>query len=261
MSEHTAISWCDSTLNRMMGCGGCELWNGSVRTCYAGRMTGEYAGREGWPAAFEEPRLFPDRLDKALRWPDLTGRDRLSPEEYAEGRPGKPWLNGLPRIVFLEDMGDAFTEELDPAWMVPDLPKLAASPNHWLQLTKRAARAKHFYELHDAPPNLWLGVSVTTQRTADARIPHLLDTPRIGTRFVSVEPLLEPVVLEPYLEDLDWVIIGGESGPGYRLMPRARAKDLMRQCRDFGVPAFFKQDSGPRTEMIAGPMLAREMPR
>jgi protein gp37 len=115
--------------------------------------------------------------------------------------------------------------------------------------------------MYDAPQNLWLGVSVTDQATADARIPPLLNTPGLPLRFVSVEPLLGPVVLEEYLQEVDWVIVGGESGPGYRSMKRAWATDLMRQCKDYGVRAFFKQDSGPRTEMITGPMLAREMPR
>jgi len=251
VAEHTAISWCDSTLNLMMGCDGCELWNGARQSCYAGVMTAKYAGQMGWPEAFETPRVFPQRLDVGVHWKGLAGTSR----------PEKPWLNGMPRIVFLNDMGDTFTESLESNWLAPYLPRMDTSPHQWLVLTKRAVRAKRFFELFDAPSNLWLGVSVTTQATADARIPALLDTPRIATRFVSVEPMLEPIVLEAYLEDLDWVIIGGESGPDHRPMPRAWATDLLRQCRDMGVPAFFKQDSGSRTEMITGPMLAREMPR
>lgn len=266
MAEHTAISWCDSTLNLMMGCGGCELWNGQRRSCYAGVMTERYTApgmgpRAGWPLSFHEPKMFPERLDAALKWADLTGKDRATREEPEAELWGKRWLNGMPRLIFLNDMGDTFTEGLPSDWLAPALPRMETSPHRWLVLTKRAARAKRFFEVFDAPPNLWLGVSVTTQATADARIPHLLDTPRIATRFVSVEPLLEPVVLEEWLEDLDWIIVGGESGPDYRPMKRAWAEDILRSCKDFGVPGFFKQDSGPRTEMITGPMLPREMPR
>src|SRR3990167_2456987 len=108
------ISWCDSTLNLMMGCGGCELWNGARKSCYAGVMTerqvrGDHFAlhSKGWPEAFDAPQLFPHRLPEALAWPDLTGKDRLE----------KPWLNGLPRIVFLNDMGDTFTDQLPPDWL------------------------------------------------------------------------------------------------------------------------------------------------
>jgi protein gp37 len=166
----------------------------------------------------------------------------------------------MPRIVFLNDMGDTFTESLEAGWLAPYLPRMGTSPHQWLVLTKRAARAKHFFETFDAPQNLWLGVSVTTQDTADARIPHLLNTPRLPLRFVSVEPLLGPVVLEEWLEEIDWVIVGGESGKDYRPMKREWVVDLQAQCRNHGAKYFFKQDSGPRTEMITGPMLPREMP-
>lgn len=260
MAEHTAISWCDSTLNLMMGCDGCELWNGQRRSCYAGVMTERMRDggvAKGWPAAFEAPEIFPERLEAALKWPDLTGRARDKGAYIGE----KPWLNGMPRIIFLNDMGDTFTESLPSDWLAPALPRLAQSPHLWLVLTKRARLALTFFEKFDAPPNLWLGVSVTTQATADARILPLLETPRIGTRFVSVEPLLEPVVLDEYLEDLDWVIVGGESGKDYRPMKREWAEDVQRQCRDAGVAFFFKQDSGARTEMITGHMLPREIPR
>jgi protein gp37 len=264
VGEHTAISWCDSTLNLMMGCDGCELWNGQRKSCYAGVMTERYTGpgsaspKVGWPLSFGAPLMFPERLDEALKkWPDLTGKPRDSENPTAAV---KPWLDELPRIIFLNDMGDTFTESLPSDWLAPALPRMAQSPHRWLVLTKRAARAKRFFELYDAPQNLWLGVSVTDQATADARIPPLLNTPGLPLRFVSAEPLLGPIVLEEYLQEVDWVIVGGESGPGYRPMRREWATDLMRQCRDYGVPGFFKQDSGPRTEMITGAMLAREMP-
>src|SRR5690242_2116818 len=104
MGIATDIEWCDSTLNLEMGCDGCELWNpkAGINICYAGQVTERWGGKRGWPDSFEEPKLFLDRLEPALAWPDLTGKER----------PHKPWLDGLPRLIFLNDMGDTFTESL-----------------------------------------------------------------------------------------------------------------------------------------------------
>ncbi len=111
-------------------------------------------------------------------------------------------------------------------------------------------------------PNVWLGVSAEDQKRADERIPHLLQTPA-AVRFVSAEPLLGPMVIAPYLHDsdcrmitttydpctcseprevhLDWVIVGGESGPNARPMHPHWARSLRGQCYEAGVPFFFKQ--------------------
>src|SRR5262245_59453657 len=102
MAKAAAIEWCDSSVNLEMGCDGCELWNPKERACYAGHLTEKWAGKPGFPEAFDKPRLFPERLAPALRWRDLTGTNR----------PDKPWLDNLPRIIFLDDMGDTFTESL-----------------------------------------------------------------------------------------------------------------------------------------------------
>src|SRR4051812_33920511 len=107
MGNKTSIEWADSTLNLEMGCDGCELRNDQTDTCYAGKLTDRFAGLTGWPEAFDKPKLFLHRLDGALRWSDLTGKQR----------PEKPWLNGLPRIIFLDDMGDTFTESLPEDWL------------------------------------------------------------------------------------------------------------------------------------------------
>lgn len=88
--------------------------------------------------------------------------------------------------------------------------------------------------------NVWLGTSVEDQDNADRRLPHLLDTPA-AVRWVSAEPLLGPVDLTPYLPGLDWVVIGGESGPGARPMEPAWARSLRDQCVSARVPFFFKQ--------------------
>jgi protein gp37 len=134
-------------------------------------------------------------------------------------------------------------------------------------------------------PNVWLGTSIEDQATADERIPHLLATPA-AVRFISAEPLLGPVDLNcvkcpvhgevcaltgylgngmygDYGPKLDWVIVGGESGPGARPMHPAWARSLRAQCQAAGVPFFMKQMSGPRkTTMppIPDDLMVREFP-
>jgi protein gp37 len=114
--------------------------------------------------------------------------------------------------------------------------------------------------------NVWMGVSAENQRWADIRVPSLLDTPA-AVRFVSAEPLLGPIDLHwvagiNALEEdwagsaaggtgaphplLNWVIVGGESGPGHRQMDIGWLESIVTQCRDAGVPVYVKQDSGPR---------------
>jgi protein gp37 len=253
MADTTPIAWCDSALNLEMGCDGCELWNpkAGVRHCYAGRETERRAGQPGWPKSFDKPELFLHRLPDALAWPDLTGTRR----------PLKPWLDGLPRLVFLDDEGDTFTESLPLDWLAPLLPDLAASPHQWLVLTKRPRRLAEFSQRHRLPPNLWPGTSVDTR----ANLTRLDDLRRVrggGVRFLSAEPLLEH--LGPLdLGGIHWVIAGGESGPNYRPMDPAWALAVRDACRRPKIPFFFKQSSGPRPE--TGTELQgrsyREMPR
>src|ERR1700693_4251242 len=121
MAIRTFIEWCDSTLNLEMGCNGCELWNpnAGILHCYAGMETNRRKGGRGWPEAFDQPRMFLERLPAALKWPDLTNQLRTD----------KPWLDNLPRIIFVNDMGDSFTESLPLDWLAPVLEPMAASPH------------------------------------------------------------------------------------------------------------------------------------
>lgn len=240
MGELTLISWCDSTLNLEMGCDGCELWNGLTRSCYAGVSTEKRAGNKGWPRSFGEPMIFPHRIEEALRWHDFTGL----------ARPDKPWLDGLPRIVFLDDMGDTFTESLDLFWLRPFLEKMERSPHRWLVLTKRPKRAAEFFRETGVPRNVWVGTSVTDQATADARIPALARIPAMVT-FLSCEPLLGPINLGRWLADaaaVDWVIVGGESGPDFRAMDAVWARAIRDQCDEAHVFFFYKQGAGRVSE-------------
>jgi protein gp37 len=241
MGIQTDIEWADSTLNLQMGCDGCELWNpkSGVNHCYAGTLTERYGGRKGWPESFDKPAVFAERLAPATRWADLTGKER----------PHKPWLNGLPRIIFLNDMGDTFTESLPLDWLAPMLPEIANSPHQWMILTKRASRLRQFSHQFPLPKNVWPGVSVTSQGTAK-RAMVLFDIIGGGPRWLSVEPLLSEVRLDLVgeggntitpLNYLQLVIVGGESGPHARPCDINWIRSIRDQCKAAGVPCFIKQ--------------------
>src|SRR5262249_10079569 len=95
-----------------MGCDGCELWNEILHSCYAGRLTERFAGQPGWSDRFDKPKVFLERIDRAIRWPDLTG----TTWEAHKKIPAKPWLDGYPRTICFNDMGDTFTESLPVDW-------------------------------------------------------------------------------------------------------------------------------------------------
>jgi protein gp37 len=240
MAQHTDIGWADSSVNGEMGCDGCELWNPAtgVRYCYAGRLTErrtQDGPQQGWPKAFDQPETFPGRIARAARWRDLTGTRR----------PDKPWLDGLPRLIFLDDMGDTFTESLPLDWLAADLPVMAMSPHQWLILTKRPHRAAAFAAQYPFPPNVWLGTSLT----GPASLPRLRALRQIqaALRFVSIEPLWAPL-LALDLEGIAWGIVGGHSGDGWQEhpMPVAWVEAISDQFAAADVPLFVKQAAGPR---------------
>ena len=230
MGISTKIEWCDSTVNAQMGCDGCELWNRKTGegTCYAATLTERYGGRNGWPASFGEPKIFPERIAKACDWPDLAGTER----------PDKAWLDGYPRLNFLDDMGDTFTESLPLDWLAPHIPAMAAAPCIWMMLTKRARRMRRFWEAYGpVPSNFWLMTSVTGAATA-GRVAELAAIPD-AARLVSYEPMLEWLDLP--LTGIDGVIFGGESGPDARPTPIEWIRRGVAECRAAGASPFVKQ--------------------
>lgn len=220
MSQDTNIEWADSTLNLQMGCDGCELWTNKTKegTCYAAQLTERYAGSsKGYPESFARPKLFISRLAQALRWKDMTGTKRET----------KPWLNDLPRLIFLNDMGDTFTESLDLEWLampfavcrrgheVPTVQFLAHENAYScvecrtvfpkqtvlevlggmkaiiMLLTKRASRMRRFFEQHKCPDNFMPMTSVTSAKTL-GRVQELLAI-ECQWRGISYEPALGPI--------------------------------------------------------------------
>jgi protein gp37 len=200
--------------------------------------------------------------------PQWTGRIRLVDEALV-----KPLSWRKPLLVFVNSMSDLFHEGVSDEFILNVFTVMAVARQHTFQvLTKRADRMQrlvsswraddiytywHGYsggpaEIEAWPlPNVWLGVSVEDQPRADVRIPLLRSTPA-AVRFVSAEPLLAPV--DFYLREdgtaanehrggpkLDWVIVGGESGPGARSLDLAWARSIVQQCKAAGVACFVKQ--------------------
>lgn len=238
--KHTKIEWVDSTVNPVMGCDGCELWDKTVKICYAGQLTERYGGHsKGYPKRFEDVTLFPGRMAETLKWKDLTGTDR----------PDKPWLNGHPRMIFVSDMGDALSASVPFAYLEKEIVRTAhKSPHTYLWLTKRPSRMAAFakflpYVGSTWPANLWPGTSVTDQPTANARIPQILKVP--GKIFLSVEPLLAPVHFNSQLSTLNsqlaLAIFGGESGDKARPCNLKWIRDGMAPFIAANIPVFVKQ--------------------
>lgn len=243
MSIATKIQWCDSTCNPTMGCEGCELWNPKTgeRSCYAGVLHLHYGGvTKGYSPTFEELTYWPGRMAEAARWSDLKGTARKD----------KPWLDGLPRLIFVSDMSDALSAEVPFDFLEQEIVCIVTSPSgqrhQWLWLTKRPDRMAQFCDTLKAkgvrwPENLWAGTSITTRATT-GRIKNLL---RVGDestiRFLSVEPQREKIDLGEWLPRLDWVIQGGESGRSARPFHLEWVLDLAGQCKEAGVAYFLKQ--------------------
>ena len=235
---------------------GCTKVSAGCKNCYAERMAKRLAGRCGYPEAPHQfdVTLHPDRLEQPLRWKKS-------------------------RTVFVCSMSDLFHEDVPFDYVDEIFGIMAEAPQHSFQLlTKRPERAISY--ISDANlsatnvethlvwplPNVWLGVTAENQETADARIPLLLQT-LAAVRFVSCEPLLEPVEIRkswlyPYDKDhpgkIDWVIVGAETGPGARPMHPDWARDVRDQCQEAGVPFFFKKMSG--RQPIPDDLQIREMP-
>ena len=270
----TTIEWTDRTWNPVRGC---SRVSDGCRFCYAERQ-----------AVRQKNGAFRGLVESTPAGPRWTGAVRLVPEHLAD-----PLKWRKPRRIFVNSMSDLFHEALSDADIDRVFAVMALAPQHTFQvLTKRpermreymnrlakfpdglshltnAAKAdgRHIYRLAWPLPNVWLGVSVEDQATADARIPHLLATPA-AVRFVSYEPALGPVDFKvapvsqwpdgsrwmPNAKEwddwkywmhrdhgIDWLIVGGESGPGARPCDVAWLRSAVAQCKAAGVPVFVKQ--------------------
>ena len=224
-----------------MGCDGCELWDASVKNCYAGVLHGTRGkSNSGFAPTFEQVTAFPGRMSKASRWSDLRGTTR----------PDKPWLDGYPRLIFVSDMGDSLSRNVSFDYLRDEVLEAALTTHgqrhRWLWLTKRPHRMAEFSTwLSDLgiawPSNVWVGTSITTSSSTN-RVNSLL---RVGdsdtTRFLSIEPQIAQIDLGPWFPKLDWIIQGGESGRAPRTFDVAWARQLRDSCRQYKIPYFLKQ--------------------
>ena len=225
----TKIEWAEETWNPITGC---TPVSEGCANCYARRMATRLRGRCGYPA--DDPfRIV-----------------------YHHKKYGEPLRWKKPRIVFVCSMGDLFHKDVDVRYLAEVFGVMKKAKQHtFLLLTKRPENVPRHESLWDK--NVWLGVTAENQQRADERIPILLQIPA-AVRFVSVEPMLGRVCLDihPGPEigkptgkgwrpaspgTIDWVICGGESGPGARPMHPDWARSLRDQCQTAGVPFFFKQ--------------------
>lgn len=147
-----------------------------------------------------------------------------------------------PRTIFVNSMSDLFHRDVPEEFIGEVFATMRACPQHRFQiLTKRANRLRRMGSRLDWPQNVWMGVSVEDQR----RIHRIEGLRECGAkvRFLSLEPLLGPLTALP-LTDIDWVIVGGESGPKSRPLEKSWVVEIRDQCVEAGVPFFFKQWGG-----------------
>ncbi len=157
-----------------------------------------------------------------------------------------------PRLVFVNSMSDLFHPDVPTEFIKSVFAVMESTPQHTYQvLTKRSQRLMQIAGELNWPENVWMGVSVETQRYA-FRIDHLRHV-GAAVRFVSAEPLLGPLT-NLDLRSIDWLIAGGESGPNSRPMNDRWVRDLRDQCGAAGVAFFFKQWGG-RTPKAGGRIL------
>jgi protein gp37 len=221
MADGSAIEWTDATWNPVTGCtkisAGCDH-------CYAERFSERFRGTPGHPFEFGfDLTLRPGRLEQPLRWRE-------------------------PRMIFVNSMSDLFHKDIPQEFVGRVFDTMEQANWHTFQvLTKRSSLMRDFlrkrYGSGRGPTHMWFGVSVE-DGTRMSRIRHLREAPA-GIRFLSIEPLIGPMGPLDF-SGIDWVIVGGESGPGARPMERHWVREIRDQCKRAKVAFFFKQWGGLR---------------
>lgn len=237
----TRIEWTDESWNPVTGC--TPISPGCIN-CYAKKMTNRLKGRFG----YHHTNPFQVTLHK----------DKLS----------FPLSLRRPRKVFVCSMSDIFHKDVPDAWIDAVLKVTTMASQHTYQiLTKRPERMRDYinsivekYSI-EIPSNLWFGITAENQEMADFRLPLLIDT-KVKNKFVSIEPMLGPVDLANYIDRLNWIITGGETGMKARYMDPNWALAVKNICVKNKVPFFFKQMSNkaPAPAELAFKQLPLGMP-
>lgn len=220
MGTNSKIEWTQMTWNPVTGC---TKVSQGCKYCYAERLAKrlQLMGVKRYINGFKVT-LHEDLVDLPLRWKK-------------------------PSIIFVNSMSDLFQEEVPLDFIKSVFETMAQTPHHVYQiLTKRSNRLKEIANELPWPLNVWMGVSVE-----DARVLHrIFDLQQVPSqiKFLSCEPLIGPLGNLP-LEGIDWVIVGGESGPKARPMKKEWVESILTQCREAKVDFFFKQWGGVRKDL------------
>jgi protein gp37 len=217
MADRSGIEWTESTWNPVTGC--TKLSSG-CRHCYAERMAKrlQAMGHPNYARGFDVA-LHEHMLEVPLKWTK-------------------------PRMIFVNSMSDLFHEDVPLQFIQRVFSTMRQAPHHTFQvLTKRSARLVQLDHEINWPDNVWMGVTVEN-RGCCFRIDHLRQS-HARVKFLSLEPLLGPLP-DLDLKGIDWVIVGGESGPGARPLALDWVTEIRDRCLDADVPFFFKQWGGVR---------------
>jgi len=231
MAQNSKIEWTESTWNPVTGCSKVSM---GCKNCYAERMSLRLkaAGSRNYVNGFRVT-LHPHAVKIPLHWKQ-------------------------PRTIFVNSMGDLFHSSVPFDFIYKIFDVMCQASHHRFQaLTKRSLRLLQLSPKLPWPQNVWMGVTVENARFA-FRINHLKQTPA-AVKFISFEPLLGPIP-NINLEGIDWVIVGGESGPNARPMDPAWAIDIRDQCLAADIPFFFKQWGGVNKKK-KGRLLSRNAKR
>ncbi|HLW97469.1 MAG TPA: phage Gp37/Gp68 family protein [Candidatus Acidoferrales bacterium] len=222
MSLDSTIEWTDATWNPVRGC---TKISPGCKHCYAETFAERFRGVKGHP--YEQGfdlRLVPEKVAEPLRW-------------------------RTPKMIFVNSMSDLFHDAVPDDYIEAVAKVMVAANWHTYQvLTKRSERLRQLLnsrlKFAAEQPHIWWGVSVEDRTFGVPRIADLQATDA-AVRFLSIEPLLEDIG-KLNLTGINWVIVGGESGPGARPMEKEWVLSLKNQCLDASVPFFFKQWGGVR---------------
>jgi protein gp37 len=241
MGEFSKIEWTDHTWNPWIGCQhvspGCDH-------CYAEAQNKfrKWNGGE-WGARAPRKRTSEANWRKPLQWNKAAQTD------------------GIRAKVFCASLGDWLDNKAEQSMRIELAELIRATPNlDWLLLTKRIENYKRLAPWSDVPRNVWLGVTCEDQHYFDRRW-AVLNEIDAKCRFISYEPALGPLKLGCHNSASvpDWIICGGESGAGARMMKRRWARKLRDECKELGV-AFFMKQMTARKE-IPSDLLVRQFPR
>jgi len=212
---NSKIEWTESTWNPVTGC---TKISAGCKNCYAERMAKRLCamGQANYANGFELT-MHPHVLEHPLKWKK-------------------------PQVIFVNSMSDLFHEDVPLDFIRQIFDVMTRASWHTFQvLTKRSERLAELAPLLNWPDNVWMGVTVENADCA-YRIDDLREVPS-AVRFLSMEPLLSAVE-DINLDNIDWVIVGGESGPGSRPIELDWVRNIRMQCQNADVPFFFKQWGG-----------------